>query len=172
MSSWLKTGRPPVINKVIVQKLEVAFRDGFSVAKACTLSGISRSTYYEHLKRNADFSDKMVLAQAWVTELAKQVVVAEIKAGNLPAAKWWLERKAKEEFGPNAAIVVSTSPTGGLEVIHDSITVMRKMVDKMERDHDAAAAMAPLNENNVEAADYTQPISSNEIMADLVDYGR
>jgi len=95
-------GRPTVIDSATVQKLEAAFRDGFSVSAACYLSGISRSTYYDHCEHNEDFSDKMNVAKQWVTEQAKKVVVQAINKGDLPTAKWWLERRAKDEFSREA----------------------------------------------------------------------
>lgn len=56
------TGRPTVITKATVQKLETALRDGFSVEMACHVSGVGRSTYYQHLNSDPDFADKM----AWI----------------------------------------------------------------------------------------------------------
>ena len=107
------TGRPTVITKTTVQKLEEALRDGFSVAMACHLSGISRSSYYDHLSRSPDFSDKMELAQSWATERAKQVVVQEISKGSLKAAQWWLERRNKAEFAINAPEPQQTNNLSG-----------------------------------------------------------
>jgi hypothetical protein len=95
------TGRPTVMTKASVQKLEHALRDGFSVERACSLSGISRSTYYTHLQTDTDFMNKMELSQSWATERAKQVVIQAIDKGNLKAAQWWLERKSKAEFNLN-----------------------------------------------------------------------
>ena len=92
-------GRPTVIDEATVQKLEAAFRDGFSISTACFLSGISRSTYYDHCDSDKEFSDKMSVARMWVTEQAKKVVVGAINNGDLPTAKWWLERRAQDEFG-------------------------------------------------------------------------
>ena len=96
-----KLGRPTVITKATVQKLEQAFRDGFTIERACQLSCISRSTFYDHLRSDPDFSDKISLAQTWATERAKQVVIKEIDKGNLKAAQWWLERKSRAEFAFN-----------------------------------------------------------------------
>ena len=48
-----------------------------------------------------------LLAQAWATERAKQVVIKEIDKGNLKAAQWWLERKAKQEFSTNPLTVIN-----------------------------------------------------------------
>jgi len=106
MHSVNPVGRPPVVTKIIVQKIEQALRDGFSIEKTCYLSGISRSTFYDHLHSDPDFSDKIQLAQAWATERAKQVVIKEIGKGNLKAAQWWLERKARQEFSTNPLPVI------------------------------------------------------------------
>lgn len=95
----MRSGRPKIITSKIVQKLEQAFREGFSIQKACELSGVGRSTYYDYLDKNQSFSDKMTLAQQWPTEVAKKNIVQAIKRGDISASKWWLERKAKDEFG-------------------------------------------------------------------------
>ena len=101
MSKSRSVGRPSAITKLTVQKLEQALRDGFSIERACHLSGISRSTLYVYLQSNPEFSDKMLLAQEWATERAKQVVIHEIDKGNVKVAQWWLERKAGQEFSTN-----------------------------------------------------------------------
>lgn len=91
-------GRPIVLTKATVLKLEHAFRDGFSIEMACHLSGISRSTYYAHINDDLEFSNKMELAQQWVTQRAKKVLIQAIDKDDLKAAQWWLERKAKADF--------------------------------------------------------------------------
>ena len=94
-------GRPTVITKPTVLKLEQALKDGFSIEMACYVSDISRSTYYAHLHTDVEFMNKMELAQTWATERAKQVVIQAIDKGNLKAAQWWLERKQRAEFSLN-----------------------------------------------------------------------
>ena len=99
------------MTKATVLKLEAALRDGFSIDTACHVSGISRSTYYAHLERDADFSHKMELAQDWITQRAKQVVAQAIDKGDLKAAQWWLERKARADFGANPPPVPEPKPS-------------------------------------------------------------
>ncbi len=98
-----KIGRPPAIKEDVVRKLEVCLASGYGVSAACHFSGISRSTYYEHLGIDKDFSDKMRLAEEWSTFRARQVILKSIDDGDLSSAKWWLERKAKFEFGSSKA---------------------------------------------------------------------
>ena len=47
-----------------------------------------------------DFSDKMRLTEDWSTFRARQVILQAINDGDIKAAQWWLERKAKFEFAP------------------------------------------------------------------------
>jgi hypothetical protein len=96
-----QVGRPTTMTKATVQKLEAALQDGFSIETACHVSGISRSTYYDHLDRSPDFTYKMELAKDWVTQRAKQVVAQAIDKGDLKAAQWYLERKCRAEFAAN-----------------------------------------------------------------------
>ncbi len=72
-----------------VSKLEAALKDGFSVEMACHVSGVGRSTYYQHLRSDSDFADKMALVQDWTTQRAKQVVAQAVDNGDLKAAQWW-----------------------------------------------------------------------------------
>ncbi len=95
-------GRPTVITNEVVRKLEEALQDGFSVSEACLVSGISRTAYYERRSTDEAFAVKMELAQKYVTIRAKKTVIQAIKDGNFNAAKWWLERREREEFGPSA----------------------------------------------------------------------
>ena len=48
-------GRPTVVTKATVSKLEQALRDGFSIEMACYVSGISRSACYDQVGRNQIF---------------------------------------------------------------------------------------------------------------------
>ena len=92
------TGRPTVMTKATVQKLETALRDGFSVEMACYVSGISRSAYYAQIERSPDFAHNMELSRQWVVERAKQVVAQAVAKGDLKASQWLLERRCRAEY--------------------------------------------------------------------------
>jgi hypothetical protein len=49
-------GRPRAIDESDVRKLSKLFTQGHTIATACRLSGIPRSTYYDELARNEEFS--------------------------------------------------------------------------------------------------------------------
>ena len=97
-------GRPTVITDDVIQKLSMALCSGYSVTAACYFAGINRDTYYSYLAKDRDFSDKMVLSEEFSTYKARVTVLRAIDNGDVKAATWWLERKARLEFAANKAM--------------------------------------------------------------------
>lgn len=94
---------PTKLTEANIQELEKRFREGAATLEA--IEGLmAESTYYDHLKNNAEFSERMSLAREYVTEIARGVVARRIKKGDAQMATWWLERKMKKEFGRNVDI--------------------------------------------------------------------
>lgn len=92
-----KGGRPTVLTEDTVQKLEKSLQEGFSITKACKLSGISVSSYYDHLEKSPQFSEKMNLAQEWAKEKAAYNVVEAIRDGDVQTSRWFLDREERKE---------------------------------------------------------------------------
>lgn len=92
-------GRPTVITDKVVSLLVTCFHDGLTVREACWQANISHEAYYARLRSDDGFADIMNRAQNATNISAKRVVVRAIGRGDLSAAKWWLERKARNEFG-------------------------------------------------------------------------
>ena len=90
--------RPRIVDKDVVAKLEDAFSKGCTITEACLLSEISRDAYYDYIKINPEFSHKVEMLKERVTLHARMNIAASIKAGDLADSKWYLERKAKNEF--------------------------------------------------------------------------
>lgn len=118
-------GRLTVMTPERIRKLESAFIQGFTVETACHLSGVGTSTYYEHIKHDKEFSDKMKRAKLWPTEMAKQVIIGAISQGDVNTSKWWLERKAKDEFSIHYAHRDRTD----LEHLNDTRNKIRAFLD-------------------------------------------
>lgn len=160
-------GRPKVISEATVRKLEQAFKDGLSVSEACFVSGIGRRTFYDHKASNADFARKMELAKAYVTLRAKKVVVQSINEGNLTAAKWYLERKARNEFGPQPVDEDDEWNTQVAKPHHAVLKVIAAQLTALEPDQldeVEPIAMPPIEPVIVQAS-----TSSDDILADLYD---
>ncbi len=105
-----KPGRPTVITPDVVSLLVSSFHNGMNVREACWQSDISHEAYYNRLRSDEQFADIMAKAQAYPTSKAKQVVVEAINKGDVSASKWWLERKALDEFGRNPEVVPEEPP--------------------------------------------------------------
>lgn len=96
--------RPKKITDEVVGKLEYAFSKGFNVTEACNYAEICRDTYYEYLKKNKGFSDKMERAQTNLQRRAKINLAEAIESGDLEESKYYLERKCKDEFSSKQEI--------------------------------------------------------------------
>lgn len=100
-------GRPTNITDEVVKKLEQSLQNGFTITKACELSSISREAYYQRQKSDDIFLDKMSKAQKFAEEVARQNVVRAItKDKDLFTSRWYLERKAPNEFSTRAKISI------------------------------------------------------------------
>ncbi len=92
-------GRPTKLVPSTVTKLTAAFNKGFTDEEACFYSGVSRNSFYRWYREDTDFRDKIDQAKLQPNLHAKELVIDAIEGGDVNSAKWWLERKAKAEFG-------------------------------------------------------------------------
>jgi hypothetical protein len=125
-------GRPTVLTPTVIDKLVHAFEHGYTKTQAFRYSGISKDTYYGAMKSDEEFADKMRRAQDHLGLKARDVVSAAITANDVKTAKWWLERKAKDEYslrreatgaGGGAVKVDSSNGTKpvSMEELHDAV---------------------------------------------------
>jgi len=93
-----KVGRPTVMTEEVVQKLEYAFMRGLTDVEACLYANISRSTLHNYCEEHPEFLDRKEELKQHPTAKARLNVTEAIENGNEELSKWWLERKAKNEF--------------------------------------------------------------------------
>lgn len=91
-----QVGAPSKFTLDIVGKLIAAFNNGYNVTEACYYSGISRDTYYDWLKTQPGFSDRMEEAKNALNRRAKEVIADAVNTGDVTTSKWLLERKDPE----------------------------------------------------------------------------
>lgn len=89
-------GRPTVFTPETVNKLEQAFAIDCTVEEACSYAEITRQSFYEHIKRNPEFSDRIDDLRQRPILKARQTIVKSLY--NPQQAQWYLERKVKKEF--------------------------------------------------------------------------
>lgn len=98
MNSKPRTGRPSRMTEATLQKLEHGFLQGLTDKEACLYAGICPSTLYNYCQLHPEFMERKELLKEQPIITAKFVVVRAIDAGDIKAAQWYLERKAKDEF--------------------------------------------------------------------------
>jgi len=99
-----KGGRPTVMTPEVLKMLKEAFSIGGDITEACAYAEISRDAYYDYIKKNPEFSDKVELWQSKPILLSRQTMMTSIKGGNTQDAKWMLEKKRAKEFRNNKDI--------------------------------------------------------------------
>ena len=103
-------GRKTIVTEEVVRKLESILQLGVNDTTACQYAKISRDTFYDHLKNDPHFSDRIQSAKDLVTIAAGQVVTNDIIVNkDVTSAKWWLERKAPDEFGDKRVTAVQVN---------------------------------------------------------------
>jgi hypothetical protein len=91
------------MTETTVRKIELALIHGFSVSTACRISGISRETYYSHIAKNPELSDRFEVAQEMISYKARNNILRAIAQGSISESRFWLERKSRSEFAPPKA---------------------------------------------------------------------
>ena len=83
----------------IKEKILEIVKDDCTIDEICFRADIYRTQYYELLKHDPDFASKLSIYRASAKTRARNVVMSAIDAGDVETSKWYLERKAKDEFG-------------------------------------------------------------------------
>ena len=126
-------GRPTLMTETVVGKLEVAFSVGANISQACLVAGISRDTYYDYIKKNVRYADRFEqLRQKPVLAAKKRVVDAIVEENDTSTAKWFLERKCKEEFGQHHKLDVhiEKTPLSEKEIAQQLAALIQKSRDR------------------------------------------
>lgn len=91
-------GRPTVMTIDVVNKLEQAFSMGCSDVEACLFADISKQTLYDYQAKNPEFVDRKERLKERLILKARTVIADALNRKDENTAKWYLERKAKNEF--------------------------------------------------------------------------
>lgn len=97
-------GRPTVMTEDVVNKLEQAFSLGCSDLEACLFADISKQTLYDYQAKNPEFADRKAMLKDKLILKARTVIADALNKKDENTAKWYLERKAKSEFGTRTEI--------------------------------------------------------------------
>ena len=93
-----KGGRPSVFTESVLQKLEDEFKKGHSDEEACLIAGIAMSSLYNYQKEHPEFLEKKRILKTHPSSLAREIIYDKLVHGDSDMAKWYAERKMKDEF--------------------------------------------------------------------------
>lgn len=148
-------GRPTVLTEIVIRKLIAAFQRGHPVGVCLRYAGIKNSTYYDHMRDNEDFSDRIKEAQDYGRHLAGNIILDTLNGKDInPAlkvntAKWYLERKEPEEYGRKPEIENPNQTTNNYLFISDAEFKRRAEIAGVTKLDPARIAKA-LENGNVE----------------------
>ena len=91
-------GRPTVMTEQVLQKLEDEFKKGHSDEEACLIAGIAMSSLYNYQKEHPEFLEKKRILKTHPSSLAREIIYEALTKGDRDTAKWYAERKMKDEF--------------------------------------------------------------------------
>lgn len=116
-----KGGRPTVMTADVIRKLDEAFANGATDLQACFYAGIGKSSLYDYEKLNPEYSERKAALKAELGLISKNVLAKSIRNdGSVGDAKWYLERKEKNDFS------LRTENTGadGVDLFPKSIEIV------------------------------------------------
>lgn len=95
---YLPTGRPTKVTPEVVTKLEQAFSMGCTDEEACLFADISRMSLQRYQEAHPSFRYRKALLKQKLVLKARSVIAEALNRKDENTAKWYLERKRKEEF--------------------------------------------------------------------------
>lgn len=101
-----KTGRPPVITEIVLQKLEEVFALGGTDKEACIYADISPATLYNYQEFHPDFLERKELLKQKPILLARRTINDNLM-DDLPTARWYIERRDRD-FNPKTEVDVTS----------------------------------------------------------------
>lgn len=100
----MTAGRPTVMTPEAIAKLEDGFEYGFTDLEACLHAGISKDALYDYCEKHPEFTERKEILKRSPILLAKRNIVEELKSKDGDTSKWYLERKAKDEFSTRSEV--------------------------------------------------------------------
>lgn len=102
-------GRPTIFDDKMVQKLTMAFANGLTDREACLFVWIADSSLYNYCKEHPEFLEQKEALKRKPIIKAKLNIVEKLNQKDLETSKWYLERKAKDEFSTKQELDVDAN---------------------------------------------------------------
>ncbi len=86
------------MNKKTIEKLKLAFWNGYAVPEACVYAGVTQEDYEKAVASSTVFERRMNKAQLYPTVKAKVELARAIRGGNVRLAMKYLEAREPERY--------------------------------------------------------------------------
>lgn len=127
--SGIGGGRPSLFTQMTYERLRTAFLMGCNKEQAAAYAEISKQTLYSYINSNPDFAQEI---EKWMQNpliKAKSTIYNDLS--NPDTAKWYLERKLKDEFSTRQEMTGTDGEPFILEV-HPSLRYEPEKVQDAE----------------------------------------
>ena len=91
-------GRPESIDKETIERLIDGFSKDFNVAECCRYANIYTSVYYGFINRHPEYRELFESCRQDNGIKAKNILQNSLVDGDKETAKWYLERRRKDEY--------------------------------------------------------------------------
>lgn len=92
------TGRPTEMTPETISLLEQAWSMGCSDLEACLHANIGKTTLYNYQNEHPEFVERKQILKEKLILAARIVITNALNNNDENTAKWYLERKRKDEF--------------------------------------------------------------------------
>lgn len=103
-------GRPTEMTPEKILLLEQAFSLGCSDLEACLHADIGKTTLYNFQQKHPEFAERKAMLKDKLILKARTVIADALNKKDKETARWYLEKKKKDEFGNRTEI---TGADGG-----------------------------------------------------------
>ena len=124
------TGRPSVMTPERINKLEQAFSMGCGDLEACLYADLTPSVLYRYQESHPEFKDRKAMLKEKLILKARTVIANSLNEKDKDTAKWYLERKKKDEFSTK---VENENINKNIDVDLQNYEELQKLL-KMEED--------------------------------------
>jgi hypothetical protein len=93
---------------------------GLTDLEACLYADIGTTTLYNYCEENPEFRERKEELKQHPTAKARLNVTEAIENGNEDLSKWWLERKARDEFSTKQEVKANITYEDKLKDVVDA----------------------------------------------------
>ena len=128
----MPAGRPRVMTPEVIRKLEDAFTWGCTDLEACCFADISKTTFYDYIKENPEFSDRKETLKNKPLMKAKRIIDMALDDSDINTAHKVIDRKE----GTKVKQEVS-GPDGGAQEHKWVVEFVNADADKLNKDSES-----------------------------------